>query len=117
VVFGPGFGKKRQGIPGNKLVNLVRNRKKAGYGLQELGIQTCIGFGEKQVRECEKVVNKVVWDGDEGEDLMHGCTHHNHYHDDEDFSADEEDAYYRIYGRYPWDIYDSDGVDDYLPYF
>jgi len=118
VVFGFGFGKKHKGISGDRLVSLVRDRKKAGYGLQELGIQTCIGFGAKQVRECEKVVSKVVWDGDEGEDLVHGCTHHNHCWDNDDFSPDEEyDAHYQIYGRNLWDVYDSDGMDDYLPYY
>jgi len=117
VVFGFGFGKKHKGISGNKLVSLARDRKKAGYGLQELGIQTCIGFGAKQVRECERFVSKVVWDGDEGEDLVHGCTHHNHCWDNGDFSPDEEyDAHYQFYPRNLLDVYDSDDMD-YLPYY
>lgn len=95
----------------------MRNRKKAGYGLQELAIQTCVGFGAAQVRECEKFVKKVVWDGDEGEDLTHGHTRRHHYWDADDLSPSEEyDAHYQIYGRDPWDMYDSDGLDDYLPY-
>ena len=98
----------------------MRDRKKVGYGLQELEIQTCIGFSAKQVRECEKVVNKVIWDGDEGDDFPHTCTHHNHYLDDEDedLSLSEYDVHYQMYGRSLWDFYDSDGVDDYLvPYY
>jgi hypothetical protein len=115
VVFGPGSGRRLKGISKHRFVNLVRNRRKAGYGLQELGIQTCIGFGAKQVIECERVVDSVVWDGDEGEDMAHGCTHHDHYRDE--LSPDEEyDAHYRSYGRSPWDWYDSDGLDDFLPY-
>lgn len=119
VIFGPGGGKKYKGIPKNKLGNLVRDRKKAGHELQELAVQSCVGFGPSQVRECEKFVRKVVWDGDEGEDLAHGCTHHHHYWDPDEYSPNEEyDAHYQIYGRRdPWDTYDSDGLDDYLPYF
>jgi hypothetical protein len=121
VVFGAGFGKKHNGLSATRLVSMVRERKKAGYGLQELGIQTCIGFGAKQVRKCEKVVKTVIWDGDEGEDFVHTCSHHNHYSDeddeDEDLSPNEYDAHYQIYGRSLWDFYDSDGVDDYLPYY
>lgn len=117
IVFGPGYGKKYKGVSENRLVNLVRNRKNAGYGLQELGIQTCVGFGAKQVRECEKSVRNVVWDGDEGESSAHGCRHH-HFWDPADFSPSEEyDAHYQIYGRPPWAAYDSDGFDDFLPYF
>ena len=118
VVFGPGDGKKHKGIPKNKLANLVRDRKKAGYGLQELGIQTCVGLGVKQVRECERFVKEVVWDGDDGEGMAHGCTNRHHYLDPDDFSPSEEyDAHYQIYGRHRWDLYDSDGLEDYLPYF
>ena len=91
-------------------MNLVRERKKAGYGLQELGIQTCVGFGARQMRECEKVVSQVIWDGDEGDDFAHVCTHHNHSLDyDDDLSPAEYDAHYQIYGRSLWDVYDSDG--------
>jgi hypothetical protein len=118
VVFGPAGGKKLKGIPKNKLGNLLGSRKKAGYGLQELAIQTCVGFGAGQVKVCEKFVRKVVWDGDEGKDLTHGCTHHHHYRDHDDLSPSEEyDAHYQIYGRGPWDVYDSDSLDEYLPYF
>jgi len=118
VIFGTGGGKKYKGIPKNSLVKLVRSRKKAGHGLQELAIRACVGFGASQVRECEKFVRKVVWDGDEGEDLVHGCAHHHHHWDPDDLSPNEEyDAHYQIYGRDPWDMYDSDGLDDYLPYF
>ena len=124
MVFGFKFGKKRNELSTSGLINLVRDRKKAGYGLRELGIQNCIGFGARQVRECEKDVNKVIWDGDEGEDHRHTCTHHNHHledddddDDDDDQSLNEYDAHYQIYGRSLWDFYDSDGVDDYLPYY
>ena len=119
VIFGPGSGKKYKGFSKQRLVSLVRERKKAGYGLQELGIQSCVGFGGKQVKECEKSVKKVLWDGDEGEDSVHGCGHHHHYFDDDDeLSPDEEyGAHYQIYGRHLWDLYDSDGMDDYLPYY
>lgn len=111
VILGTGGGKKYKGIPKNRVGNLVRSRKKAGYGLQELAIQSCIGFGAIQVRECEKFVRKVVWDGDEGKDLGHaGCTNHHYHWDPDDFSAGEEyDAHYQIYGRGPWD---SDGFGD-----
>ena len=122
VVFGPTLGKKQKGLSKSKLVNLVRDRKKGGYGLQELEIQTCVGLGVKQVRECEKVVSKVVWDGDEGEDFVHACTHHDHYlddyDDDEDYlSPDEYGARYQMYRHSLWDVYDSDGVADFLPYY
>lgn len=117
VVFGPGGVKKYKGIPKNGLGSLLRSRKKAGYGLEELAIQTCVGFGASQVRECERFVRKVAWDGDEGEDPAHGCSHHLRYWNMDDLSPSEEyDAHYQIYGRGPWDMYDSDGFDDYLPY-
>lgn len=118
IVFGPGDGGKYKGISKNRLVDLARNRKKAGYGLQELWIQTCVGFGAKQVRECEEFVRSVVWDGDEGESSAYSCQHHHHFWDPDDFSPSEEyDAHYQIYGRPPWAAYDSDGFDDFLPYF
>lgn len=121
MVFGLGSGRRHKGFSKDRLARLVRDRNKAGYGLRELEIQACIGFGPKQVRECEKFVSKVVWDEGEGEDFPHACTHHNHYldyDDDDDLSfGGEYDAHYQIYGRNPWDIYDSDGLDDYLPYY
>lgn len=64
-------------------------------------------------------VRTVVWDGDEGEDLAHGCyTHRRYYWDPDDFNPDEEDgAYDHVYGREPWGTtYDPDDLDDY-PYF
>jgi len=69
---------------------------------------------------CEGAVKTVIWDGDEGGGFGHTCPHHNHYSDDEDdddLSPNEYDAHYQIYGRGLWDFYDSDGMDDYLPYF
>lgn len=120
MVFDSRPGKKYSGVPAKSLVNLVRDRKKAGYGLQELGVQSCTGFGAKQVKACERVVKTVIWDEDEDGGFGHTCTHHNHYSDDEDddyLSPNEYDAHYQIYGRGLWDFYDSDGMDDYLPYF
>ena len=118
MVFGSGDGKKYKGIPRKKLGNLVRSRKKAGHGLQGLVIRACVGFGASQVKECEKFVKKVVWDGDEGNDLTHGYAHHHPLWDLDDLSLVEElDAYYQAYGPDPWDAYDSDGLDDFLPPF
>ena len=120
MVFDSRSGKKYSGLSAKRFVNLVRDRKKAGYGLQELGVQSCTGFGASQVRVCERAVKTVIWDGDEGGGFGHTCIHHNHYSDDEDddyLSPNEYDAHYQIYGRGPWDFYDSDGMDDYLPYF
>ena len=94
---------------------MVRERKKAGYGLREVGVQGCVGFGERQVKECEKIV-KVVWDGDYGEEEADSCAHHHHYWDPDDLSPSEEyEGHYQIYG--PWEVYDSDAFEDYLPYF
>lgn len=115
ITFGSEDRKTSRGISKNRFVNLLRNRKKEGYGLEELGIQSCVGFRAKQVRDCEKFVTNVVWDEDEGEDTTHGCSH---FWDPEDLSPSEEyDAHYQIFGRHPWDIYDSDGWDDFLPHF
>ena len=110
VVFGSISVGKNKGFSNNRLVDLVRDRKKAGCGLQELAVQTCIGFGVRQRRECEQVVSQVIWDEDEGDDFPPACTHHNHHLDyDDDLSLEEYDAHYQIYGRSPWDFYDSDG--------
>lgn len=118
MTFGLVGVKNYKGISKNGLENLVRSRKKAGYGLEELKIRTCVGLGASQVKQCEKFVSKVVWDGDEGKDVGYGCTHDHHHWDPDDFSPSEEyDAHYQIYGRGPWDVYDSDDFDHYLPYF
>lgn len=118
VIFGPVGGNKLKGIPKNRLGDLLRSRKKAGYELHELGIQTCVGFGTKQVKECGKSVRGVVWDGDDGSDPTHGCTHLHHYWDPDDLSPGEDydDIHFPMYGRDPWDMYDSDYYDDYLAY-
>jgi len=112
VVFGSGVGRKYKGLWKGELVDLLRERRKAGYGLEELGIQSCTGFGMKQVRDCEEFVSNVIWDGDEGENLGHTCTHHHRHLDDDDFggywSPGDFDPHYGMYGYGLWDTYDSD---------
>jgi len=112
VVFGTGKGKKYKGLLKSGLVDLLRDRRRAGYGLEELGIQSCTGFGMEQVRDCEEFVSNVIWDGDEGENLGHTCVHHHCHLDDDDFggywSPGDFDPHHRMYGFGLWDTYDSD---------
>jgi len=112
VVFGSGTGKKHKGLLKSELVDLVRDRRKAGHGLEELGIQDCTGFGMGQVKACEEFVGNVIWDGDEGESLGYTCAHHHRHLDDDEFggywSPGDFDPHYQMYGYGLWDTYDSD---------
>ncbi|KAH8832142.1 hypothetical protein DL96DRAFT_860244 [Flagelloscypha sp. PMI_526] len=50
-------------VPRRRLIDALADRREAGHPLRQLSFRACSNFSVDVVREYEKVVDEVIWDG------------------------------------------------------